>query len=87
MTKRAKKPAFEDDGRVIAPMNIDGMPWYNPKKERDRANEGSSAPVTLSRRDKLAFAFGVLKAVLLAASVFIGALLAFILFCTEVWFR
>ena len=47
----------------------------------------NTLPPVLTRREKLAFTYGVLKAALLAAVVFIGALLAFILFCTEIWFR
>ena len=27
-----KRGKFIDDGRVIAPMNIEGMPWYTPKR-------------------------------------------------------
>ena len=87
LIKHRKKAVFEDDGRVIAPMNIEGMPWYAP--ERQRRAESSNAPAlyTLTRREKLAFMSGVLKATLLAAFVFIGFLLAFILFCTEIWLR
>ena len=82
-----KKAVFEDDGRVIAPMNIEGMPWYIPERRRGTESSGAPALQTLTRREKLAFVTGVLKATLLAAFVFIGFLLAFILFCTEIWFR
>ena len=82
-----KKAIFEDDGRVIAPMNIEGMPWYVPERQRGAESSSAPAPQTLTRREKLAFIFGVLKATFLAAFVFIGFLLAFILFCTEIWFR
>ena len=30
--KKKKKEAFEDDGRTIANMNVDGMPWYTEAK-------------------------------------------------------
>ena len=81
-----------DDGRVIAPMNIEGMPWYAPKQEQPRDNpaDGSlssaSIPEKLTPRESLAFTFGVLKAVLLVAGVFIGVFFLFILFCVYVWF-
>ena len=26
----AEKRPFEDDGRTIADMNVEGMPWYAP---------------------------------------------------------
>ena len=29
----------DDDGRVIAPMNVDGMPWYDRKTAPTRNNE------------------------------------------------
>ena len=111
MKDRRKKARFEDDGRVVAPMNVDGMPWYAPSGEfgirnsefgidrdsidRDtgdgsfiQSSPGYTAePLVLTRREKMAFTFGVLKAVLLVGLAFIGGLLAFILFCTEIWFR
>ena len=102
MGKRQKHPGFEDDGRVVSPMNVEGMPWYaqrdefgirNPESgiESREQGGGSSAqmapPPILTRRENLAFLFGVLKAALLVSFIFIGALLAFILFCTEIWFR
>ena len=87
-----------DDGRVIAPMNVDGMPWYSKRQRTDTADTGadfyageasgsSAIPVEMTRREKMAFTFGVLSAVLLAAFVFIGGLYLFILFCIHVWFN
>lgn len=91
-----------DDGRVIAPMNVDGMPWYKPERGKDLSGApgepaetsgmisgggGAGAPVQLTFRENMAFAFGVLKAVLLIAAVFIGVLFGFIMFCIHVWFR
>jgi len=115
MSRRIRKSGFEDDGRVIANMNVDGMPWYMPQKQEsgtqgtqtglknaesrsiDSATcEGAvrgdgfglhAPPPMLTRSEKMAFSFGVLKAALLVSFVFIGALLAFILFCTEIWFK
>ena len=88
--ERAKRSAVrddeDDDGRVIAPMNVEGMPWYTTKTTNSKTYEGA-APLHLSRREKLAYSFGVLKAALLVTLVFVAVLLAFILFCTEVWFR
>ena len=47
MAKRRKK-YDDDDGRVIAKMNVDGMPWYTPgptsslseDEKSDEENEG-----------------------------------------------
>ena len=34
MPGKKKKPRPDwDDGRTIANMNIDGMPWYDPRKD------------------------------------------------------
>ena len=100
MGKKAEKAIPGDDGRVIAPMNVEGMPWHVRERGRggltpgasdgapDRASGGAAPePAMLTRREQAAFTWGVLKAALLTALVFIGGLLAFILFCTEVWFR
>ena len=87
MSKKARDDIPGDDGRVIAPMNVEGMPWHVPKDVHSASNENMSAPVMITRREQAAFTWGVLKAALLAALVFIGGLLAFILFCTELWFR
>ena len=89
--KRKKRNDDLDDGRVVAPMNVEGMPWYSGERAPGDAGTGVSAdpvaPVKLTFRENVAFMFGVLKAVLLVALVFIGVLLGFILFCIHVWFR
>ena len=101
MSKQQKNPKFEDDGKVISRMNIDGMPWYAPldklkirkpeagidAREHVDGSNVQAPPPALTRREQAAFMFGVLKAALLVSLIFIGALLAFILFCTEIWFR
>ena len=38
MGKR-KREEFEDDGRTIANMNVDGMPWYLEKREKQPEQE------------------------------------------------
>ena len=32
--ERKQRPVEDDDGHVIAPMNVEGMPWYPPKVEK-----------------------------------------------------
>ena len=34
---KKKKPKFVDDGRTIANMNVDGMPWYDRSQSSDVA--------------------------------------------------
>lgn len=79
------KPKFEDDGRTIANMNVEGMPWYNPSK--DITTEGSAQDFTdLTSKEKRAMMRGILSAALLIGLIFIGGAFLFILFCTQIWF-
>lgn len=83
---KENKPKFEDDGRTIANMNVEGMPWYNPS--RDIVKDGTSQDFTdLSAGEKRAMMRGILAAALLVGLIFVGGAFIFILFCTQVWFR
>lgn len=83
--KKQSKTSFEDDDmRVIAPMNVEGMPGYVP-----RAKEGTPTG-PLSELDPVQakeYRGAVLKAALLVGSVFAVACALFILFCVYIWFR
>ena len=77
----------DDDGRVIANMNVDGMPWYQrgegfDRKKREQASDFSD----LTKEETREILKGAMKASLLIAGVFILAMLLFILFCLYVWF-
>ena len=81
-----KRKTFEgDDGRVVAKMNVDGMPWYM-RAERKKASENSDLS-DLSKGETWEIIKGTVKAGLLIGSVFFVVFLAFILFCVFVWFR
>ncbi|MDR0221623.1 MAG: hypothetical protein LBI54_09500 [Lachnospiraceae bacterium] len=80
-----KHPDPTDDGRVIAPMNVDGMPWYT--EGGPKGDDTADPPAPFTFRENLAFLSGVLKASLLVTFVFLGALFVFILFCVNVWFK
>lgn len=82
MAKRKKYD--DDDGRVIANMNVDGMPWY---VDAAKKKEASSQELDLTKEESKAVLWGTVKAGLLIASVFVVAALIFILFCIHVWFR
>lgn len=82
---KENKPKFEDDGRTIANMNVEGMPWYNPS--RDRAEKGAGQDFTdLTPSEKRAMMRGILAAALLIGAIFVGGAFLFILFCTQIWF-
>jgi len=83
---RKKKVYDDDDGRVIANMNVDGMPWYTGD---DRRNKGGAESDTndLTKSETRAIIAGTVKAGLLVAGAFMLAALIFILFCVFVWFK
>lgn len=70
--KRNKREDMQDDGRVIAPMNIEGMPMY--REEAPVPNNPDAEEMTF--RQKLRYAFTATGAGLLVAGAFIlgGAL-------------
>ncbi len=82
---KENKPKFEDDGRTIANMNVEGMPWYNPSKDIAQS-ESAQDFSDLTPKEKRAMTRGILVAALLVGLIFVGGAFLFILFCTQVWF-
>lgn len=78
-----KKDKIVDDGRVIAKMNVDGMPWYS--KNVSSQTESTEEPIELTKKEKRAMIRGVLAAALTVGLVFIAVFAIFILFCLKVW--
>ena len=86
MSKKDKD--YEDDGRVIADMNVDGMPWYSGgKPDTPDAEKNAEELRKLGKRETLHLVLGVLGAALTVTAVFAIGYLLFILFCRYVWFR
>ena len=83
MAKR-KKTYEDDDGRVVAKMNVDGMPWYMRSEQQLPENNDLS---DLTKGETWQIVKGTVKASLLIAGVFMVVFLLFILFCIYVWFR
>ena len=84
---KQRKQYDDDDGRVIASMNVDGMPWYQRSQRFDRNKlEQASDFSDLTKEESREIVKGAMKASLLIAGVFILAMLLFILFCLYVWF-
>ena len=80
----AKRKTYDDDdGRVIANMNVDGMPWYMKAERRSKKQDFSD----LDKKEMGALIKGALGASLLIGGAFILGLGLFILFCILVWFR
>ncbi len=82
---KTDKTKFEDDGRTIANMNVEGMPWYNPSKDMPKSSTSQNFG-DLSAKEKKAMMRGILAAALLVGAIFLGGAFLFILFCTKVWF-
>ena len=90
-----KKTYDDDDGRTIANMNVDGMPWYQaPAREKPESTgpgDGGSSekkePLELTKEESRAMYWGMIKAALLIGGIFIVAALLFILFCIFVWLK
>ena len=81
----ARKPKHDDDGRTIANMNVDGMPWYVKRSKPSPDNPDEK--IELSPQETRAFMGGVLKAGLLLALVFAVVFGLFIALCDFVIFK
>ncbi len=85
MDKQKKKSFEGDDGRVVAKMNVDGMPWYM-RSEKQQTPENNDLS-DLSKGETWEIVKGSVKAGLLIGGVFFVVFALFILFCIFVWFR
>ncbi len=79
----SKRVYDDDDGRTIADMNVEGMPWYQERRRDEGGNEISP----LSKDESRVAMWGALKAALLVVGVISVGLILFTLFCTEIWLR
>ena len=73
---KKRKQYDDDDGRTVADMNVEGLPWYVQKREKTPAGE---TPEELDPAQK--------RAALLIAGIFIVGALLFILFCLYIWLK
>ncbi len=85
--KKAKHKDFEDDGRTIADMNIDGMPWYVRGDEKRGKSGKESGGSPLTDEELRMYKFAALKSALLVVLVFAVVFFLFIAFCDFVWFK
>ncbi len=86
MAKRQQNDP-EDDGRTIADMNVEGMPWYVAGDENRNMSDAGKGHDQLTEEQYKMYRFAALKAGLLVALVFGVAFFLFLLFCDFVWFR
>ena len=77
---------YEDDGRTIVNMNVDGMPWY--RADRHEAGERSGQPGQGMSDDELRqYKWAAVRAGLVIVLIFGAVFAAFIAFCDFIWFR
>ena len=90
MTKKKPEQPEWDDGRTIANMNVEGMPWYSPgkrisrRKDREKPEDREEM---LTKQESRYYTWGALKAALLVVGILCAGLVLFVLFCQHVWFR
>lgn len=59
--KKIERTPIEDDGRTIANMNVDGLPWYRPNATRKKEGEQRDQP---THKETWALIFAAYKAYL-----------------------
>ncbi len=88
--KKDKKNShdFIDDGRVIANMNIDGMPGsLFRRKSFNRSIATKKEAEQISKDDRRTIVRAITSSYIIFGVVFFGLLASFILFCIKVWFK
>ncbi len=88
--EKKRKHEFVDDGRVIANMNIDGMPHTIVKRkafDEFGKTEEKKETIKLTKKERWSVLFGVVTSHLVFVIIVFGSLALFILFCIKVWFK
>ena len=83
--KRQNDEAFEDDGRTIVNMNVEGMPWYH-RTDAQPEDDGREH-YTMTKEEQRTYTWAAVKAGLLIVLVFALVFGLFIAFCDFVWYR
>ena len=92
MSKEPRKYE-DDDGRVIANMNVEGMPWYDRRVRREKREErraerkaNLSQVTQMTKSEARRFTWYAVLAGLTIALVFSAVWILLTLFMTRVWF-
>ncbi len=80
--KRKKKVYDDDDGRTVANMNVEGMRWYDPKKEEEKEKKRKVKELKISRKERRAMIIGAYLAYL---PMFLTVLLSFTIVALLLW--
>ena len=91
--KKPKKEEWVDDGRIIANMNVDGMPGtlrrpVRRRPERDAFGKVAQKPepVALTKGEKKVISRGVTWAFVAVMLIFCALITLVALFVSKVWF-
>ena len=85
MARKVDRFDPEDDGRTIADMNVDGMPWYvRDRKENPDADTGTH--YQMSKEESRMYTWAAVTAGLVIVLIFAGVFAAFIAFLDFIWF-
>ncbi|MBP3217291.1 MAG: hypothetical protein IJV26_04465 [Lachnospiraceae bacterium] len=77
---------YEDDGRTIVNMNVDGMPWY--RADRDGQPQTPAKPGQgMSDEEVRQYKWAAVRAGLIIVLIFGAVFAAFIAFCDFIWFQ
>jgi hypothetical protein len=86
--KRRSKQYDDDDGRVIANMNVEGTPLYDKQLRREKAGSRKHAQSgQMTRSEARQYTWYSMLAALAIVATFSVTWILFVLFCTEIWFR
>ena len=83
---KKSKRKFVDDGRVIANMDVDGMPWHMEKSPDAVDMPEGYEPYQMTKEEGRTYIWAAIKAGLLIVMVFGLIYFFFILFMDKVWF-
>lgn len=89
MPRKARERAWEDDGRTIVNMNVEGMPGY--RRDLDgafaaRTPEQARQREMPSARETRMILLASMKWAFLYSMGFALVLVLFVLFCVKIWF-
>lgn len=77
----------EDDGRVIANMNVEGMPWYVNRGEEHIPSTKKAPSYRLTKSETRRFTWYAILAGLTIVGIYAVVWVLFTLFATQVWFK
>ena len=85
---RKKKPELPegDDGRTIADMNVEGMPWHERSVLKGEDDE-TKQHYRMTVEERRAYILAAVGSAIAIMSVFALAFAAFILFAQYVWLK